>query len=225
MIRFEGVTKRYKLKDGSKTILDRASFEIPRGRSFGILGVNGAGKSTLLRLISGNELPDRGTIRRQNVNISWPLGFSESFHGTLSGRDNVKFACRIYDRNIEEVTEYVKDFAELGPHLDEPIKTYSSGMKARLAFGLSMAFNFDVYLVDEITAVGDARFKAKCAAVFSEKLENADIIMVSHSMATLQRYCDAGCVLREGRVEFFDSIRDAISAYEGYIGMTDDSDD
>ncbi len=225
MIRFENVTKRYKLKDGSKTILDRASFEIPRGRSFGILGVNGAGKSTLLRLISGNELPDRGTIRRQNVKISWPLGFAESFHGALSGRDNVKFACRIYGRDIEEVTEYVRDFAEIGAHLDEPVKTYSSGMKARLAFGLSMAFNFDVYLVDEITAVGDARFKAKCATVFSEKLEKSDIIMVSHSMVTLKRYCDAGCVLREGRVEFYDSIKDAINAYEGYIGMRDESDD
>lgn len=213
MIRFENVTKRYRLKSGRKTILENANFEIPTGRSMGVLGVNGAGKSTLLRLISGNELPDRGQIRRHGVSISWPLGFAETFHGSLSGRDNIKFACRIYSRSIDTVTDYVQSFAELGVHLDEPVKNYSSGMKARLAFGLSMAFDFDVYLVDEITAVGDARFRAKCATAFTQKLEKADIIMVSHSMATLKEYCSTGCVLNNGRLELYDSIDDAIAAY------------
>lgn len=214
MIRFENVTKRYPTKNGVKSILDNASFVIPRGKSIGILGVNGAGKSTLLRLISGNELPTRGRVRREGVSVSWPLGFSETFHGSLSGRDNVKFASRVYGRRIDEVTEYVRNFAELGAHFEEPVKTYSSGMRARLAFGLSMAFNFDVYLIDEITAVGDARFKAKCAGVFSEKLERSDIVMVSHSMGTLRAYCKAGCVLSEGRVDLFDSIDEAIELYD-----------
>ena len=214
MIRFENVTKRYPTKTGMKSILENASFEIARGRSLGVLGVNGAGKSTFLRLISGSELPNRGRVRRDGVTVSWPLGFMETFHGSLSGRDNVKFACRVYGRRIDEVTDYVRDFAEIGAHFDEPVKTYSSGMRARLAFGLSMAFNFDVYLVDEITAVGDARFKAKCADVFSEKLERSDIVMVSHSMGTLRTYCSVGCVLREGGVEFFDTIDEAIDLYE-----------
>ena len=217
MIRLENVTKRYRLRSGVKSILDNVTCDIPRGRNVGVLGVNGAGKSTFLRLISGNELPDQGRIRRAGVSISWPLGFAESFHGSLSGRDNLKFACRIYSRDVDAVTDYVLAFSELGNQLDEPVKNYSSGMRARLAFGLSMAFNFDVYLVDEITAVGDGRFKAKCAAAFTEKLEKSDIIMVSHSMATLTQYCSVGCVLRDGKLEFYDSISDAIAVYNSLM--------
>ena len=214
MIRFQSVTKRYPTKTGTKSILENATFEIARGRSLAVLGVNGAGKSTFLRLISGSELPTRGRIVRDGVSVSWPLGFAEPFHGSLSARDNVKFTSRVYGRRIDEVTDYVRDFAELGAHFDEPVKTYSSGMRARLAFGLSMAFNFDFYLVDEITAVGDARFKAKCAKVFSERLERSDIIMVSHSMGTIRTFCTAGCVLRDGHIEFFDSVDDAIDLYD-----------
>lgn len=217
MIRFENVTKRYPLKKGKKTILADATFDIPRGQSLGVLGVNGAGKSTFLRMISGNELPDRGRVIRENVTISWPLGFSDSFHGSLTGRENLRFACRVYRKSVERTTRYVEEFSELGKHLDMPIRTYSSGMKARLAFGLSMAFDFDVYLVDETTAVGDAKFRSKCNIVFNEKLTNSDIIMVSHSMATLKRYCTAGCLLNNGTIRFFDSINDAIVAYEEQI--------
>lgn len=214
MIRFENVTKRYKVKSGVKTIFSGASFEISRGKSLGVLGVNGAGKSTFLRMISGNELPDRGRVVRENVSISWPLGFADTFHASLTGRQNLKFACRVYNKNIDKVTRYVEDFAEIGAHIDMPVKTYSSGMKARLAFGLSMAFDFDVYLVDEITAVGDANFKAKSTKVFNEKLVNSDIIMVSHSMPTLARYCKTGCVLINGSIRFYDTIAEAISVYE-----------
>jgi capsular polysaccharide transport system ATP-binding protein len=217
MIRFEHVTKRYRLRSGSKTILGDASFDIQRGQNLAVLGVNGAGKSTFLRLISGNELPDSGRIRREGVSISWPLGFAETFHGSLSGRDNLKFACRIYSRSVEAVTDYVQSFSELGASLDEPVKNYSSGMRARLAFGLSMAFDFDVYLVDEITAVGDARFKAKCAEVFGQKLEKSDIIMVSHSMSTLKEFCSVGCVLDKGTLKFYDSVKDAIDVYNSLM--------
>jgi len=213
MIRFENVSKRYKLKRGAKTILDGATFEIPRGRSLGVLGINGAGKSTFLRMISGNELPDSGRIIREGVTISWPLGFAQSFHSSLTGRENLRFACRVYRKNVDHVTRYVEEFAELGGHLDMPVKTYSSGMKARLAFGLSMAFNFDVYLVDEITAVGDANFRAKSTTAFNEKLEKSDIIMVSHSMGTLTTYCKAGCVLDGGSIRFYETIEEAIAVY------------
>lgn len=213
MIRLENVSKSYRQNRTTKVILDRVSFEIPRGTSFGVLGVNGAGKSTFLRLLSGSEFPDSGRIYRENINISWPLGFAGSFHGSLTGRQNLKFACRIYGKDIDTVTAYVEEFAELGNQIDMPVKTYSSGMKARLAFGLSMAFNFDVYLVDEITAVGDARFKAKSSEAFSEKLSQSDIIMVSHSMETLRKFCQAGCVLANGQISMFANIDDAIVRY------------
>jgi len=213
MIRFENVSKRFKLKSGEKRILKDASFVIQRGKSLGVLGINGAGKSTLLRMISGKELPDSGRVTRENVSVSWPLGFSDSFHGSLTGLENLRFACRIYHKNFDKVAQYVDEFASLGAHIDMPVKTYSSGMKARLAFGLSMAFNFDVYLVDEITAVGDATFQSKSREVFTEKLKNSDIIMVSHNMNTLKRYCTTGCVLTKGSVQFYDDIADAIAAY------------
>jgi len=220
MITFESVTKRYRLRHGSKVILDHATFSIPRGSRLGVLGINGAGKSTLLRLVSGNELPDSGRIRRSNVSVSWPLGFADSFHGSLTGRENIRFVCRIYGRRFEEVVKFVQSFAELGEHLDMPVKTYSSGMKARLAFGLSMAFDFDVYLVDEITAVGDARFKEKCSDAFKNKLVASDLIVVSHSTQTLLQYCTSGCVLHDGNLQFYASIGDAILAYDEIIRLS-----
>jgi capsular polysaccharide transport system ATP-binding protein len=213
MIHFENVSKRFKLRSGEKRILKDATFTIQRGKSLGVLGVNGAGKSTLLRMISGKELPDRGRVTRENVTVSWPLGFADSFHGSLTGLENLRFACRIYEKNFTKVSQYVDEFADLGAHIEMPVKTYSSGMKARLAFGLSMAFNFDIYLVDEITAVGDATFQAKSRQAFTEKLKNSDIIMVSHNMNTLRRYCTTGCILNKGGIQFFDRIDDAITAY------------
>jgi len=217
MISFRSVTKSYRVGDRRKTVLDDASFDIVRGQSLGVLGVNGAGKSTLIRLISGASMPDRGRIDRRGVRVSWPLGFAGSFNGSLTGRENLRFACRIYGASIPKVTAFAQDFAELGAHLDMPVRTYSSGMKARLAFGLSMAIEFDVYLVDEITAVGDAIFKKRCDEVFAERRKVADVIMVSHSMGTLKRFCTAGCVLDRGRLTFYPAIDSAIAAYEDIL--------
>lgn len=214
MISFRSVTKSYRVGLSRKVVLDEASFDIYRGQSIGVLGVNGAGKSTLIRLISGAALPDRGRIERRHVRVSWPLGFAGSFHGSLTGRENLRFACRLYGASIPKVTAFVEEFAELGAHLDMPVRTYSSGMKSRLAFGLSMAIEFDVYLVDEITAVGDAIFKKRCEAVFAERRKVADIIMVSHSLGTLKRFCQAGCVLDRGQLTFYPEIDAAIAAYE-----------
>jgi capsular polysaccharide transport system ATP-binding protein len=176
MIQLSNVFKFYKTQNHTKIVLDHVSTVFESGCSYGLLGVNGAGKSTTLRLIAGTELPNAGKVRR-SVRVSWPLGFAGGFHPLMSGRDNVRFVARIYGQNIREVLDFVEDFSELGDYLDAPIRTYSSGMTARLAFGLSMAVEFDCYLIDEITAVGDARFQGRCAQAFVRRRENADLIV------------------------------------------------
>ena len=150
------------------------------------MGVNGAGKSTTMRLIAGTELPNSGRVRR-DVRVSWPLGFAGGFHPLMTGRENVKFVARIYGADVRKTLDFVEDFSEIGDYIDAPVKTYSSGMMARLSFGLSMAIDFECYLIDEITAVGDARFQARCVGTFAERRKRADIIMVSHSMETIKR--------------------------------------
>lgn len=212
MIQLDRVFKFYKASGHTKIVLDHVSTVFQTGRSYGLMGVNGAGKSTLLRLIAGAELPNSGKIRR-TARVSWPLGFSGGFHPLMTGRDNVKFVARAYGEDIDNVLDFVEDFAELGDYLDAPYKTYSSGMMARLAFGLSMAIEFDCYLVDEITAVGDARFQARCKEAFDARRSRADLIIVSHSMQTIKDYCDHGAVLVDGQLIMFDAVDRAIEAY------------
>jgi len=212
MIRIMGVHKSYAVGDERRVVFDKLNVELPRGRSVGLLGVNGAGKSTLLRLIAGTELPDRGRVVRES-RVSWPLGFSGSFHGSTTGRANVRFIARIYGKNVDDTLAFVEDFAELGRYLDMPVKTYSSGMRSRLAFAVSMSMEFDTYLVDEITAVGDARFQARCSQVFRERRGTSDVIMASHNLATLREYCDMGALVCEGGVTLFDRVDDAIRSY------------
>jgi len=214
MIEFRNVTKSYDLNEGKKNIiLDNVSFKFPEKKNIGVLGVNGAGKSTLLRLIAGSEYPDAGRIIRKG-RYSWPLGFSGSFHGNLTGIENLRFACRIYNADIEYVTEYVKDFSELGNYIDEPIKTYSSGMQSRLAFALSMAIDFEVYLVDEIMGVGDKGFQEKCKVAFEDKRKTSSIIMVSHAMGTIRDYSDIVILLTGEHLEIYDDVDLAIKDYE-----------
>ena len=212
MIWFENVTKRYRTVRGIRTVLDCASFSFEEGHNYGILGGNGAGKSTLLRLIAGAEHPDRGRIRR-GARVSFPVGFSGTFHGHLSGRSNVTFLARIYGVDEGRVADFVADFSELGPYFDLPIHTYSSGMMAKLAFGLSFALDFDVYLVDEATEVGDARFRKKCSRLFQERITRSDIIMVSHNSHTIRAFCDRAAILLDGQLEFFDSGEKAMQVY------------
>lgn len=219
MISFEQVTKAYRVGRDRKNILRDASFSIPRGRSLAVIGVNGAGKSTLLRLIAGTSLPDGGYIRRRDVRVSFPLGFAGSFNGELSGSENIRFACRVYGSSIQRVHDFVADFSELGEHLKMPVRTYSSGMRARLAFGLSMALDFDVYLVDEITAVGDANFRKRCEEVFDERRKHADVIMVSHSNETLKRFCETSCLLDRGRLTFFPTVEAGLAAYSEVLNQ------
>ena len=212
MIRLQRVLKQYRANAVNKVILDRVSTTFEAGYSYGLLGVNGAGKSTTMRLLAGSELPDAGRITK-NVRVSWPLGFGAGFHPNMSGRDNLKFVARAYGQDERRVSAFVEDFAELGDYMLMPVKTYSSGMAARLAFGLSMAIEFDTYLVDEITSVGDARFQRRCREAFDARRKSADVIMVSHDMGTIQSYCDRGMVLVDGRLLTFPTVEQAIEAY------------
>lgn len=213
MLVFDRVSKFYRTKGVKKTILSDFSFEFPTNRNVGIMGKNGAGKSTMMRLMAGIEPPDLGQVYR-TTRVSWPLGFAGGFNGSMTGIENIRFVSRIYGQDTEKVIAYVKEFAELGPSLRLPIKTYSSGMKARLAFGLSMAIDFDVYLIDEITAVGDEDFKKKSKAVFQDKLAKSQIIMVSHSASTIKQHCDCGLLLAGNQIRYFDAVEDLLEAYK-----------
>lgn len=212
MIELLNVSKTYRLKTGRKTILNGVTANLP-WRNTAILGRNGAGKSTFLRLISGIEEPDSGIVKRTK-SFSWPIGFRGSFHPMLSGIENVRFVARLYGQNTEEMVEKVQDFAELGQFFYEPVRSYSSGMGARLAFGLSMAIKFEVFLVDEVMAVGDAKFQAKSKAAFKAMLPTSRIIMVSHSMPALREYCEAGLVIDNGRMTYFEDLEEAIKRYQ-----------
>ncbi len=211
MIDLNNVSKTYPLRTGRKVILNGASISLP-WRNTAILGRNGAGKSTLLRLISGIEQPDTGTTTRHKT-ISWPIGFRGSFHHELSGIENVRFVARIYRQNTEEIIDKVESFAELGQFFYEPFKTYSSGMGARLAFGLSMAINFEVFLIDEVMAVGDEQFQRKSKNAFNDRLATSRLIMVSHSMPALREYCQSGLIVNGGDLTYYEDLEDAISHY------------
>ena len=213
MITLEGVSKVYRTRSGRKTVLDNVNVTFESGYNFGVLGVNGAGKSTLLRLIAGSEIPDFGVIRRY-ARVSFPLGFGGTFHGALSGRENVAFIARIYGAGIRGVLEYVENFSELGEYLHMPVNTYSAGMRARLAFATCLALDFELYLVDEVTEVGDQRFRQKCAEAFRDRMQRSDIILVTHNIHTLRQYCDRGAILANGELTIFDDIGSALGRYQ-----------
>ncbi|HPE58892.1 MAG: ABC transporter ATP-binding protein [Thiothrix sp.] len=217
MIQFIDVSKYYPLKRGYRVIMDRVSFRFPEHRNIGILGRNGAGKSTLLRMIAGSEPPDEGMIRRTGK-FSWPLGFSGGFNANLSGEENLRFIARIYDADLRQVTEYVREFAELGRAMNEPIKSYSNGMRARLSFGLSLAIDFDVYLIDEVMAVGDPSFRKKSRAAFEERRQRANMILVSHNMNTIREYADIIIMLHEQRLMVYEDLELGIRTYKRLTG-------
>ncbi len=212
MICLNEITKEYKSRGGLHTVLNGVSMQINRGEKIGILGRNGAGKSTLIRLMSGAELPTKGKIQRE-MSVSWPLAFGDAFQGSLTGKDNVRFICRVYNAEISSVLPYVQEFSELGIYLYEPVKTYSSGMKARLAFAISMAIEFDCYLIDEVISVGDARFHDKCQQELFEKRSDRAMIIVSHEAHNIREHCTRACVLHNGLLYEFNDID---SAYEYY---------
>jgi capsular polysaccharide transport system ATP-binding protein len=212
VIELHNVSKAYRLKGIRKQVLDRVSLRFPADRNVAIMGPNGSGKSTLMRLLAGAEQPDEGQVVR-NVSVSWPLGFAGGFNGSMTGIENIRFIARVYGADSEAVIERVTDFAELGQSLRLPVKTYSSGMKARLAFGMSMAIDFQCYLIDEVIAVGDENFKRKSQAMFRGKLNQSRIVMVSHSAAQIREYCQGGFLLSGGSVRYFEQVDELITAY------------
>jgi len=215
MIELHNVTKYYKTANKKKYILDNVSMTIPSGVNVGILGRNGAGKSTLLRMLGGIDFPNSGIISSPN-SFSWPMGLAGGFQGSMSGRQNVKFVCRIYgksDYEIEAAIESVREFAEIGDYFEMPIKTYSSGMKSRLSFGLSLVFDFDYLIIDETLSVGDKNFQEKSKKALRKKIENCNVLLVSHSMPVLKEICDVGIVVHQGQMHYCESIEDAIATY------------
>jgi len=212
MICISNVVKKYHTRHGEVTVLDNINLTICKGEKVGILGLNGSGKSTLIRLISGAEQPNFGSITRK-MSVSWPLAFGGAFQGSLTGFDNLRFICRIYGVVVESRIDYVQDFSELGKFLYEPVKTYSSGMRARLAFAISMAVEFDCFLIDEIIAVGDNRFQEKCQQELFEKRKNRAMIMVSHDPHNIKKHCSRFIVLHQGILQEFTDI---VTAFEYY---------
>lgn len=215
MFELRNVTKSYLTPKGRRYVFRDLSLAIPAGKNIGLIGRNGAGKSTLMRLLGGADIPDSGVIATDQ-SISWPVGLSGGFQGSMTGRDNIKFVCRVYGavgEVMREKLQYVQDFAEIGTWIDEPIKTYSSGMRSRLAFGLSMAFDFDYYLIDEVMSVGDAQFKRKCAKVFEDKLQKSKVVLVTHSMNEIQKLCDIVLHVRDGGIQIYEDVEEGIKAY------------
>jgi len=215
MIKITNLWKRYHGEKDSDWVLKDINLTIPTGTSVGLVGKNGAGKSTLLSLIGGMDSPEKGQIER-NCSVSWPIGLSGGFQASMTGRQNVMFVARIHGsaHDMKKIVAFVEEFAEIGNAFDRPVRTYSSGMRSRLAFGLSLAFDFDVYLSDEATAVGDAAFKEKATKAFHDRVGKASLIMVSHSEGILRDLCDAGIWLHKGEAIWFDDVNDALLAYK-----------
>jgi capsular polysaccharide transport system ATP-binding protein len=210
MIRLERLTKSFNLLGERRYVARDITATFPDRTSVGLLGRNGAGKSTLLRMLGGQMRPDSGRVVSTG-RISWQIGFAGSFHGDLSGAQNVRFIARTYGIDTDDLCAFVKDFSELGPSFHVPFRTYSSGMRARLAFGVSMGIPFSYYLIDEVTAVGDASFQKKCTEILKARLANAGAIVVSHNDGTLRNMCQSGAVLEDGVLTWHDAIEDAIA--------------
>ena len=213
MIRLENINKRYKTAAGIHTVLDNVSVTFPKGHSVGILGLNGAGKSTLIRIIGDSEPADSGRVIRTGK-VSWPLGFTGGFQSDLTARENARFVARIYGESIEYVERFTEEFSELGTYFDVPLRSYSAGMRGRFAFSVSLACNFEYYLVDEALETGDARYKEKFRRAFEERRENASVILVSHNESTIRRNCDMAAILHGGKIEMYDDLREAMRYYK-----------
>lgn len=212
MIRFEKLTKSYWVQGFHKMVIDNLNVELPTGKSLALLGRNGAGKSTLMQLIAGTMRPDSGQVVSDGT-ISWPVGFGGSFHPALTGAQNVRFIARVYGVDTDELVAFVEDFAELGKHFHMPVRSYSSGMRSRLTFGASFGIRFDTYLVDEVTAVGDAAFRRKSQALFKERMKESSAILVTHEMGQVRSFCDAAILLEDGHLTYFEDVEAGIKAH------------
>lgn len=218
MILIEDVHKRYMTEHGAgRWILRGITMNIPTRRSVALIGPNGAGKSTLLRIIGGIDFPTKGRVERR-CRVSWPMG-GGGLEGTLTGRQNAKFVCRVHGHQdeLKDRLAFIEDFAELGNSFDEPVETYSSGMRSRLQFALSLAFDFEVFISDEVTAAGDAKFRKKAADAFRSMVDKASVIMVSHDESTLRQFCQSGILINDGLAYWFDDLGEALKAYKAKL--------
>lgn len=213
MIQIRDLSKSYWVNGTEKPICRRLNLTLPSGASVGLLGRNGAGKSTLLRILAGIEDPDAGAVWSDGT-LSWPVGFAGSFHPDLTGAQNTRFIARLYGVDSDELVEFVQDFADLGIHFHAPFRTYSAGMRSRLAFGMSVGIKFDTYLIDEVTSVGDAAFRERSTAMLNLRLADSGAIVVTHAMGLLRELCDRGVVLINGFARAFDDINEAIAVHE-----------
>ncbi len=213
MIRLENLTKAYRFKGLPKYIVRNVNAEFPAGKAVALMGRNGVGKSTLLQLIAGTINPDSGRVLTEGM-ISWPIGLAGCIHPELTGVQNVRFIARVYGVDTDEMVDFVGEFAELGQNYHQPVRNYSSGQRARLNFGMSMGIRFDCYLIDEVTSVGDSSFKAKSTRLFRQRMASAGAIYVSHSISNIRQTCDAGMVLENGTLTYFDDVYEAIDAHE-----------
>lgn len=218
MIRLSGIRKSYSTRSGLVPVLWDVNLTVTPGERVGILGRNGAGKSTLIRLMSGAERPSAGTIER-NMSVSWPLAFGGAFQGALTGLDNLRFICRIYGVDPQEKIQFVEDFSELGIYFNEPVKSYSAGMRARLAFAISMVIEFECFLIDEIVAVGDARFHEKCNYELFDRRGDRAMIIVSHFPEYIRQHCTRAAVLSQGQLLHTESLDEAFALYDQQRAM------
>lgn len=218
MIHIQNITKSYMTPKGRHYLFKNLDFKIEDKQSVGLLGRNGAGKSTLLRIICGLDEPDSGQVIT-NSTISWPVGVAGGFQGSLTGRQNVRFVCRLYSSGqyVDEKIRFVEEFADLGNYFDMPVKSYSSGMRSRLTFGLSLAFDFDYYMLDEVSAVGDAAFRKRSEEVLKLRREQAGFLMVTHNLDEIERNCDIGIVLMEQTAHIFNDPKEAVKVYKDYV--------
>jgi capsular polysaccharide transport system ATP-binding protein len=215
MIRLSSVTKYYEVKGRRKYLMRDVSLTIPSSINIGILGSNGAGKSTFLRMLGGIDFPNMGRII-SNKKISWPLGLTSSFQGSLTGKENAQFICRVYsksDAELRRTLNFICEFSELGRYFDMPVKSYSTGMRARLGFATSLAFEFDYYLIDETLSVGDQKFRQKCTTALKNFSAKRNFLLVSHNMKVLEQMCNSGILLKDGEFTYFEDVQDAIKAY------------
>lgn len=219
MIRIEGVSKAFRRNGVHRQILTNVTVTLPDVRGLALIGRNGAGKSTLLRIIAGTLRPDEGRVITDE-RISWPMGFAGGFHPALTGAQNARFVARLYGRDPHSLSDFVDQFAELGRSYRQPVETYSSGMKARLAFAVSIGLEFDCYLVDEIIGVGDAAFRERCRTAFRERLGHARLIMVSHNPQALKQFCEAGLVIEDGHLSLHRKLEDALAAHAAHLAQT-----
>lgn len=213
MIQVSNLRKIYRTHGSSHLVLDDVNFVVPRGFKLALLGRNGAGKSTLIRMLGKIELPTSGSVRH-DMTVSWPLGFGGAFQGSLTGIDNMRFLSRIYRTDYKRMRAQVDDFAELGKFLYQPVKNYSTGMQARLAFALSIAIEFDCYLIDEVVMVGDQRFHARCREHLFDRRADRALVVASHDATFVREICDAAIVLISGKAHYYESVDDAVKIYQ-----------